>query len=543
MPIFTLALKDLRLLLRDARSAVILLVMPVVLIVVLAQSLGEGFGEKPDNRLRISIVNLDRGLPPRPGRTFPSKPWSDVVIDDLSGTTDIRLEVITDRAEAERLIARNRRAAIIIFEEDFSERMDRASFLSRADPPPINPLDRDGVRFERLGLTLLRDPAQPVTASVIEQVTQVTLLRVSIPWMIGRAFQRVGDPEFMNYVAAKLKGEPIPPPVLAELDPVMQKLLDALLADTTFQAMMLKAVGFRDAATIGGRTKEFKQVMSDAFRDKELMARVGKNITLGEVFTPALRDKVGPPVKAGVKDLFSNYNFESTTWADLTRDQARDVNEANRATYADTGGRGFIKSGSVVYQVLVPQYTVLFAFFLVLTLGWLFVAERAQGTLVRLRAAPLSRGQILLGKLLPCFAVSLFQGFALMLAGKLVFAMSWGPHPWLLVPVVVCTSVAAVGLAMLMASVARQERQVSIYGTMTVLVLGAISGALMPRELMPEPMKKFSLITPQAWALDAYSQLLTAPTPQIDLVLQACAVLLAFGIGFLLLAWWRMDLE
>ena len=61
MPIFTLAAKDLRLLLRDSRSAVILLLMPLVLVLVLGLALGEGFGQKPDDRLRISVVNLDHG--------------------------------------------------------------------------------------------------------------------------------------------------------------------------------------------------------------------------------------------------------------------------------------------------------------------------------------------------------------------------------------------------------------------------------------------------------------------------------------------------
>ena len=50
----------------------------------------------------------------------------------------------------------------------------------------------------------------------------------------------------------------------------------------------------------------------------------------------------------------------------------------------------------------MPSYLVMFAFFLVLTVGWLFVAERRQGTMKRLMAAPLTRGQILLGKLIPC---------------------------------------------------------------------------------------------------------------------------------------------
>jgi len=42
-------------------------------------------------------------------------------------------------------------------------------------------------------------------------------------------------------------------------------------------------------------------------------------------------------------------------------------------------------------------------------------------------------------------------------------------------------------------------------------VLAGVSGCLMPRDLMPERMKQISLVTPHAWALDAYSQLLLSP--------------------------------
>src|SRR5262245_29023942 len=455
MPILTLALKDLRLLLRDARSAVILLVTPLLLILVLGLALGEGFGEKPDGRLRISVVNLDRGLPTK--QSFPEKPWSEVVIDDLSATQDIRLEIIPDRAEAENLLARGSRAAVLIFEPDFSDRMNRCSFLSKDDPPPINPLGRDGVRMPDLGLTLLVDKTQPVSAAVIEQVTQVTLLRVVIPWMIGRAFERVGDDAFMASVAERLNEvKPVPPEVLQELDPVVQKMLAALTTDTEFAAIVLnefrqtKGSDFlkatQDAAVIAKRTPEFQRAVHTAFTRKELMARVGKAIAFGEVLTPSVRKEVGPKVQDGVADLFSNYNFKAKTWAELVKsNDPRTGNEANRSAYRDTSGTGFLNRGAVRYQVLVPSYTVMFAFFLVLSVGWLFVAERKHGTLVRLRAAPLTRAQILLGKLLPCLAVSLAQGFFLLVAGRILFGMTWGSRPDLLVPVVVCTSVAAVG--------------------------------------------------------------------------------------------------
>jgi ABC-type multidrug transport system permease subunit len=542
MAVLTLAAKDLRLLLRDPRSTVILLLTPLLLIVVMFFALGEGFGEKPDEKLRISIVNLDRG--PTEQAPFPGKPWAEVVIDDLSATQDIRLEIIADMAEAERLVAKGRRPAVVVFGEDFSDRMHRCSFLTQ--PGSVNPLGRDGIEFDRLDLRLLTDRAQPVSASVIEQVTQVTLLRVVIPWMIGKAFRRVGDEKFMELVADRLNGvKPIPPEVLRELDPVVQKLLVALTNHPEFQTLLLKefrdAKGSnfvkagQDALVIANRKAEFQAAVHKAFQNPKLLEAMGKEVSFGEVLTPAVRKQVGPTVKRGVGDLFSNYNFEAATWADLVKSDARRPAAANRTTLTTAADLRAV--------ILVPSNAVMFAFFLVLTVGWLFVAERKHGTLVRLRAAPLTRGQILLGKLLPCLVVSLLQSFFLLAAGRLLLSMSWGPRPELLVPLVASTSFAAVGLSILVASVARTETQVAVYGTLLVLVLGGISGSLLPRELMPEQMKTVSLVTPHAWALDAYSQLLTQPNPDVSAVLTSCAVLLAFGLVFTALAWWRMDLD
>jgi ABC-type multidrug transport system permease subunit len=121
--------------------------------------------------------------------------------------------------------------------------------------------------------------------------------------------------------------------------------------------------------------------------------------------------------------------------------------------------------------------------------------------------------------------------------------MSWGPQPLWLLPVVVTTSLAAMGLSLLVASLARTETQVAIYGTLLVLVLAGISGCLMPRELMPELMRQLSRITPHAWALDAYNQLLNNPDPNLAIVGQACAVLALFGAGFVALAWWFLPLD
>lgn len=75
-----------------------------------------------------------------------------------------------------------------------------------------------------------------------------------------------------------------------------------------------------------------------------------------------------------------------------------------------------------------------------------------------------------------------------------------------------------------------------IVGTMLVLAMAGLSGCLMPRELMPEQTKVISRITPHAWALDAFNQLLLNPEPNLVVVAWSCGALTLFGLGYLLLA-------
>jgi ABC-type multidrug transport system permease subunit len=468
MLIATLARKDLRLLLRDRRAIIILILMPLVFILVLGLSLGEGFGQKPDDRLRVSLVDLDEGFVGIPairvGGDKP-EPWSVLVQRDLAQTAGIRVELIPSVVEAERLVRESKRAAVLVFGPEFTRKVTRCSFLADG----INPFYRDGVNLAELDAKLLTDATQLTASSIIDQVAQVTLLRVILPWMIGRAFEKLGDPSFMSLLASEVPG-----------------------------AALLPA---------------------------------------------AVKRQLGSGIQGALKRLFPKYNLTGKTWAALTKSEPRSGEGAGVSVYQEEGS-GVLKRGALRYQLLVPSYTVMFAFFLVLTVGWLFVAERRQGTLLRLKAAPLTRLDLLLGKLMPCFALSIFQGLFLLVAGKVVFGMSWGTHPVWLLAVVFSTSLAAMGLALLVAAAAKTETQVAIYGTLLVLVLAGMSGCLMgDRALMPETMQQLSLFTPHAWALTAYKQLLTAPKPNLDLVAQACMVLGAFGAGLLTLAWYVLKLD
>jgi ABC-type Na+ efflux pump permease subunit len=474
MVIWTLAKKDLRLLLGDRRAVVILLAMPILFILVLGVALGK-------DQLRITLVDLDQGDYIRSG-DFPPEKWSLMFVRDLQLTApDIDIETLT-LDQARQKINTRKRAAVLVFGPDFSRSVSQCSFLQDG----INPFNRNGVNLALLDAKLLRDETQGTAAAIIEQAAQVTLLRIILPWMIGRAFEKIGDPSFLDLLSQE--------------------------------------------KDIPGAVKAF---LNSPFA------------------TDSQKHALGIGLQNALEGLFSKYNLTGKTWETLT--QPKRANKSLITSPSENGNNNiltlpespaFLNRGDLRYQSLVPSYTVMFAFFLVLTVGWLFVAERRQGTLKRLRAAPLSRTEILLGKMVPCFLLSLGQGFFLLAAGKVVFDMRLGHQPIWLAAVVIATSLAAMGLSLLVASLARTEAQVAIYGTLLVLVLAGISGCLMgDPELMPERMKLLSRFTPHAWAMDAYSQLLLRPEPNLLLVGQACAVLVLFGAGFVGLAWWVLRLD
>jgi len=211
------------------------------------------------------------------------------------------------------------------------------------------------------------------------------------------------------------------------------------------------------------------------------------------------------------------------------------------ATPEDTAARSF---NTIVYQTLVPAYTVMFVFFIVTFMARSFIGERDMGTLNRLRMAPITRTGLMIGKTIPFLVISLVQTGLLFLAGKWLFGMDWGPRPLLLLPVMFCTSAAATSLGLMVATLVRTEAQVSAYGNFLVLTMAGISGCMMPRTWQSELMQKVGLITPHAWALIAYDQILNRPDPEMSVVVKSCLVMLAFAGGFFAIGWWRSrDLE
>lgn len=195
-----------------------------------------------------------------------------------------------------------------------------------------------------------------------------------------------------------------------------------------------------------------------------------------------------------------------------------------------------------VYEQNVPGYTVMFLFFIVTRVAESILSEKREGTFRRLLVAPIARATILAGKLLPNYLVGLAQVTVMFSIGHFVFGMSLGNSFAGLVLLTLAVSAAATSLGMLVAALARTEAQVGGIATLAILVLAALGGTMVPLFIMPDFMQTLAQITPHAWAMTGYQNLIVRGYGLAE-VLPQVGVLLAFTTLFFGIAVWRFRFQ
>ncbi|MCI0574926.1 MAG: ABC transporter permease [Chloroflexi bacterium] len=189
-----------------------------------------------------------------------------------------------------------------------------------------------------------------------------------------------------------------------------------------------------------------------------------------------------------------------------------------------------------------PGMLVMFAMFLMLGGAAVLLFEREMGTLRRLLVAPISRVSILLGKTLGIYLSGVFQVAILIVASLLLFDVQWDRSPLALALMVLSFAFAVTGLSMAMAAWARTAAQVNSLNTLIVLSVAALGGAWWPLEIVPSWMQTVGHLTPVAWAMDGFHDIITRGL-DVTAVLAEVGILLGFGFVFLLLGLLRFRYE
>ena len=180
---------------------------------------------------------------------------------------------------------------------------------------------------------------------------------------------------------------------------------------------------------------------------------------------------------------------------------------------------------------------MLFVFFIITVMADSVFKERTNGAIRRLRAAPVGKGAIVLGKLVPFYFINLVQVASMFAVARLAFGMDLMNVPALVV-LTLCLSLAATGMGIMITSLAKTLTQAASLGAILSLTLGALGGAMVPAFIMPDWMQAVGRVAPQAWAIRAYQDVLVRGRGVTEILLEA-GVLLAFAAVFTTVGAWR----
>ncbi len=193
------------------------------------------------------------------------------------------------------------------------------------------------------------------------------------------------------------------------------------------------------------------------------------------------------------------------------------------------------------FQQNAAGYTVMGVFFIATVMIESIFVERRSGAMRRLRAAPVGRAPILISKLVPFYVVNLIQIVIMFAIARLAFGLDLGFVP-ALVMVSAALALVATGLGIALAGVARSETQGTGLAVIVVLTTSALGGVMVPRFIMPEAMQQIGNITPQAWAIQGYQDVLVRGQGLGGIWLEA-GVLLIFAAVFTAVGVWRFRFD
>jgi ABC-2 type transport system permease protein len=184
--------------------------------------------------------------------------------------------------------------------------------------------------------------------------------------------------------------------------------------------------------------------------------------------------------------------------------------------------------------ILASGLGVMFLLFSATGAGGALIEEAESGTLDRILSTRVTMTRLLLGKLTYLSIIAVLQLTVMFVWGEMFFGLELHRHvPGFLVMSVV-TALAASGFGLVLAAISRSRMQLVALSNLSILVMSALGGSMVPRYLLSEKVQKLGLITLNAWAIDGFVKVFWREEPLVNLWPQAGVLLAASAVLFAL---------
>ena len=182
-------------------------------------------------------------------------------------------------------------------------------------------------------------------------------------------------------------------------------------------------------------------------------------------------------------------------------------------------------------EQVVPGEAVANGFYVVGMTSFAFFVEHGWNTWDRLRASKATSPEIIVGKALPLFAVSAAQFLVIFAIGIPLFHLhSRGPIA-ALVPLVAAFATCLVMLGVLITALCRTVQQVSALAFGSLVLFGALGGALVPLQVLPAWARAVAPATPTYWIMRGFRSVILDGNSFASIVLPCC-ILVGMSLTF-----------
>lgn len=193
-------------------------------------------------------------------------------------------------------------------------------------------------------------------------------------------------------------------------------------------------------------------------------------------------------------------------------------------------------------QQNVPAWLIFGMFFVIASLSNLFLQERQCGALARLASLGVPTSMMIWSKALPYLAINGLQAVLMLAVGVWLMPLLGGDalslagiHWGALVLVLLAVSMAAIGMALALASLVRTHAQASTVGPIVNILMAAIGGVMVPKFVMPDVMQRLAEYSPMNWGLEGMLAVLLRGSDLAG-VLQPAAKLVGFAAAMIVIA-------
>jgi len=196
------------------------------------------------------------------------------------------------------------------------------------------------------------------------------------------------------------------------------------------------------------------------------------------------------------------------------------------------------KNGNGAMTHTAPGMMLQFAIAGLLTAAQIIVAERKSLTLQRLLTTSTRRSHIVIGHYLAILFMIFAQFLILIAFAQLVLKVDYMRVPAASLLVALCAALCIAALGLLIGILAKSEEQAIVFSLIPMFIFAGLGGAWVPLEVTGPAFQAVGHLSPVAWAMDGFENII-ARGLGFESVLLPAAALLGYAVFFFILAVWR----